>query len=405
MPRHFENWLKAYIEHTRGSEAPTLFHFWTGVSTIAGALRRHICVNELTYEITPNFYIVLVAPAGIATKSTTLNLGMDLLTNVPDVRFGPSSGSWQGVGDTMQESTIYFKKNKDDPAEKPKAMSAITCAASELGTFLRPDDGQAMSFLTDMWDGKVHTYQHRTKHSGGIEIINPWINLIGATTPSWIKSNVPETMIGDGLMSRIVFIYGDKKRHLVARPSKVYVASEFYESKSKLVEDLVEIASLVGEVQYSDKADEWMDIWYKKLYESRSPHMASERLNPYIARKQTHIIKMAMVLSVAKRSTLVLELEDFLEAEKLLSESEASMIKVFESIGIVDDAKQVAELVAFVRAFERISGDDLYYNCCHNIMQFKDFKNALTIALKGNLIRSVNVDGKLVLEPVKRTVN
>jgi hypothetical protein len=78
VPRHFKHWLKAYLDYTSASEAPDAFHFWTGVSTIAGALRRHVWVEQHIFQWIPNFYIIFVAPAGVATKSTTLNLGMGL---------------------------------------------------------------------------------------------------------------------------------------------------------------------------------------------------------------------------------------------------------------------------------------------------------------------------------------
>src|SRR5262245_37982800 len=97
------------MDFTRHSEAPSLFHFWTGVSTIAGALRRRVWQEQHLFQWIPNFYIVLVAPAGIATKSTTLNLGMGLLERVAGVHFGPESGSWQGLGDALAASTEYFK--------------------------------------------------------------------------------------------------------------------------------------------------------------------------------------------------------------------------------------------------------------------------------------------------------
>ena len=67
-----EGWLKTYVAHMRFNEAPSSFHFWVGVGTIAGALRRKVWTDHLTYQYTPNFYIILVAPPGVATKSTAI---------------------------------------------------------------------------------------------------------------------------------------------------------------------------------------------------------------------------------------------------------------------------------------------------------------------------------------------
>src|SRR5574343_321589 len=72
MPRNYQNWLRAYVAFTADSESPDDFHFWTGVATIAGALRRRVWIDMRKFQWTPNFYIILVGPPGIATKSTSI---------------------------------------------------------------------------------------------------------------------------------------------------------------------------------------------------------------------------------------------------------------------------------------------------------------------------------------------
>lgn len=388
MARNFPHWLKAYIEYTRASESPTSFHFWTGVSTIAGALRRRVWQEQYLFQWIPNFYIIFVAPAGIATKSTTLNLGMGLLEKVPNVHFGPESGSWQGLGDALADSAEYFKWKNALGGEELLPMSAVTVAASELGTFLRPDDEHAMSFLTDAWDGRKRKFNHKTKHSGEIEIKRPCLNIIGATTPSWLQRNMPENMIRDGLMSRVVFVYADTKRQYVSLPSRSVKSVEFLKMEKALVEDLTAISTMVGEYKFVDEIEKeggWMDIWYKNHHTSSGTHMASDRYGGYKARKQTHMVKLAIVLAASKREELTITVEDIEEANALLVDAESSMIKVFESVGVVDEAKHVAEIVTFVRAYGWLNSQELY-KLCHNIMQEKDFKQALRLAIEGDLL-------------------
>lgn len=389
MKRNFSNWLKAYIEYTRASESPTAFHFWTGVSTIAGCLRRRVWQEQHLFQWIPNFYIVFVAPAGIATKSTTLNLGMGLLEQVEGIKFGPESGSWQGLGDALAEATEFFKWRNELGEEVMIPMSAVTVAASELGTFLRPDDEHAMSFLTDAWDGRKREFKHKTKHSGQIDIRRPCLNLIGATTPSWLQRNMPENMIRDGLLSRVVFVYAEKKRHFVSLPSRTIRGAEFLAMEKKLVEDLRQIAFMTGNYEFAKEIEReggWMDVWYANHHSNRSTSMASDRYGGYIARKQTHLVKLAIVIAASKRNELNIEVEDIEEAAALLTEAEGSMIKVFESVGVVDEAKHIAEVVAFVRVYKWITVPELY-RLCHNIMQEKDFKQAIRLAIEGDLLK------------------
>src|SRR5882724_6945920 len=100
MPRHFPHWLKAYCDYTQASESPLAFHFWTGVSCVSAVMKKRVWRDELIFKWTPNFYIILVAPAGIASKSTSLGLGYNLLRQCKNaksqelVQFGPDSMTW-----------------------------------------------------------------------------------------------------------------------------------------------------------------------------------------------------------------------------------------------------------------------------------------------------------------------
>lgn len=409
MPRHFKNWLREYCRFTEHSEAPTDFHFWTGVSTIAACLRRRVWKDELHFKWTPNFYIVFVAPAGIATKSTTLGIGYRLLERIAEKNklfFGPDSMTWQGLGKEFEKAVAYhaYKDPKTGLDEKV-LMSPLTCSVSELGTFLRPDDTSLISFLTDMWDGKERPFRHTTAVSGKIEPANPWLNIIAATTPSWLENNFPPGLISEGIGSRIVFIYAEHKRKLVAYPSRQGRAADYHETEKKLCDDLEDMCQMIGPYDLTDDAYIWGEAWHKNHNSGpQSTAMASGRYGGYLARKQTHLHKLAMILAAAKSSTLLITREDLIEADAILASTEASMIRVFESMGSVDEAKYVAELVSFVKAHKWISGKDLY-RCCFNIMPEFQFKQALRIAIEGDLLEVENRTGVRGVKLKPRTIN
>lgn len=403
MPRHYPHWLKAYMEYTRAAEAPNSFHFWTGVSTIAGALRRRIWRDEHLFQWTPNFYIILVGPAGFVTKSTSIDLGMNLLRKVPDIKFGPESLTWQALGESFQEAMEYVDWTDDKGLPAPFKMSALTIPISELGTFLSVDDTKFVSFLTTMWDGREHPFLHKTRTQEVISIERPWLNIIGATTPTWIRNNIPDRMIGEGLMSRVVFIYADKKRQLTAYPSRVVRGVDHAAMETKLVEDLSHISLLKGKVGLSNEAFTWGEDWYIKHHEARPAHLASERFGGYLARKQGHMHKLAMILSISKRDTLIIEKEDLEEANLILTEAEGSMIKVFESMGIVDEARRVAELLAFVRVYKWIVPNELY-RLCSNTMSQQDFTTSLRAAIESDLFK-IEIQGGKRGVALNRTVH
>ena len=334
MPRHFPNWLKAYSEFTSNSEAPYDMHFWVGVSTVAGALRRRVWIDQRQYQWTPNFYVVLVAPPGVATKSTTIRVGHSLLRQVEGIHFGPDSLTWQALAESLADSQDLVPLDNTIPIESQEflSMSCITCSVKELGTFLDPQDSKMMSVFTHLWDGQVEPFTHATKTQGTIHVENPWINIISATTPAWLQANMPKEIIGGGLASRMVFVYAETKEHLIAYPSRLSRASDYYEMEEKLAEDLQRIATLVGEYRLPDKVMDYGTKWYEDFWRNRPTHLASERFGGYISRKKTHVHKVAMVLAACKRDELVITLEDLKEAIALVTKLERDMLAVFQSI-------------------------------------------------------------------------
>jgi len=214
-------------------------------------------------------------------------------------------------------------------------------------------------------------------------------------------------MIRDGLLSRVVFVYDDKKRHLVSLPSRHIKGKDFYVLETKLVDDLSEISKLAGEFKFTKEVEEekgWMDTWYAAHHSTRKVHMASDRYGGYIARKQTHLVKLAMVLSASRGDSLLITRQDCEEADALLSDAEGSMIKVFESVGVVDEAKHMAEVVQFVRAYGFLTSNEAY-QLCHNIMSEKSFLQAFRLAIEGGLLQVETREGKRGVIPAKRTTH
>lgn len=285
-------------------------------------------------------------------------------------------------------------------------MSCLTIPVSELGTLLKLEDSALVDVLVDLWDGQLSSWGHRTKTQGETEIRNPWLNILGCTTPAWLRAHFPDNLIGGGLTSRIVFVYGDTKRALVPYPDEQMKDEDYRKLEEQLVDDLKEIASMVGPMSLSEEARKWGREWYEKHWTSEKPlHMASDRYSGYLARKQTHIHKLAIILAAARKSSRVIEKEQLIEANDLLNAVEPHMLKVFESIGVVDEAKHIAEIVAFVRAHEWLPSEEIW-RLVMNLMSHKEFDTALKAAVMGGLLKVEIREGKKgVKAPPKEELN
>lgn len=368
------------MEYASFSEAPKHMHFWTAVSTIAGALRRRVWIDMAYFRWHPNFYIILVAPPGIVSKSTTAGIGMSLLKKVPDIRFGPDVVTWQALVTGFAESTMSYEYQGEFHAQ-----SALTIESSEFGNLLNPQDKEMVDLLVSLWDGKPGAFEKKTKGSGCDSVENPWINLIACTTPAWIAGNFPEYMIGGGFTSRCIFVYAEKKAKLVAYPTQV-VPMDLKQTAQKLVDDLSQISLMVGQYELTPEAIDWGQAWYASHFASKHLHLDDERFGGYLARKQTHIHKLAMILAAAEGATLSITAEHLAVAHQMVTDLEPDMQFVFSKIGKTEDAIYAERLIWYVVKRGGCLYQEAYRFVHAHFPKMQDFEAVITGAIRSGYL-------------------
>lgn len=394
--RNFPNWINAYLEYTRFSESPSKFHFWTAVSVMAGALRRRVWIDQKYFVWIPNFYIIFVARPGIVSKSTTADIGMSLLREVPGIHFGPNSLTWQALIQAMHQSV--------DTVEIPAtgeifASSAFTIVASELGSLLDFSDRAMIDVFVDLWDGRK-TWSKRTKLDGEELIENPFINIVGCTTDAWIGENFSKYLLGGGFTSRTIFVYGKAKRHLVAYPADQFSA-QHSSLRQLLIQDLEAISQLSGEYTLSADAKKWGSEWYAEhnaRYTQLNP--ADEGLASFLARKQTFIHKLAMVLAAAQRDDLLITFEDIKFAAGMVSAIEQEIEDVFGKMGERDEVKDTQLLAAILKHHKAMTQQALY-RAVYNRMGTEQFAAALRGLTMANYVKLQATGNEILITWIK----
>ena len=395
--RRCKNWLQDFIKYASIGEAPIKMYFWTGVSTIAGALRRKVWIDQKIFTWTPNFYIIFVAPPGIISKTTTINVGMDLLREVSGIKFGPDIVTWQKL---VEDIAAAAETVIDPKTGESFIMSSLTIAAGEFGTLVSTTDREMIDILVALWDGQRGTLRKATKSSGSDTIKNPWFNIIACTTPTWITENFPEYMIGGGFVSRCVFIYADKKRQLSAYPAD-QVTSEYPKLRADLIADLEEISQLVGEVTLDAEAKAWGIKWYENHWNSGHFNLPPEQFGGYLARKQTHIHKLAMVISAAYSDSLVLSMNDLQMASDMIDALEYDMPKVFSQIGRTQSTQALSTLLEIVFARGAVSKESLFRSLSRKCT-WQEFTQVLTSATQAGFVSVENRDGTIFIVQGKK---
>lgn len=336
-----QNWLDDFVDYASFGETPARIMRWVGVSTIAAALRRKVFIDQEIFQWSPNFYILLVAPPGEVMKSTSMQIGLDLLKRIEDengdpaIDFGAQSTTWQQLFVHMEESVRTYTL----PDGELFDASCITVALSEMGSLFDPNDAQMITTLTDLWDGRLGEIVKETKTSGNNVIKNPWINLFGCTTPEWIAKNFSAGLIGEGFGSRLVCLYAEQGDKFIAYPKEQNATKGARRGpvEDALVARLQEMAGYAGPFQMTPEAIRWGIAWYEEYRTARRklpPQMVS-----LVVRKQTNLHKLAMVLSCAKGRFPIIDVEEMEEALAMLDEVEQDGKKVFGFAGKSEESR------------------------------------------------------------------
>lgn len=388
MSRNFPNWLQAYTDYTNYLEAPTSFHYFSGISAISGALHRKVWFDQGFFKWYPNFYIIFVARPGIASKSTSIDAAISILRDVPGIHIGPSSLTWQALVQHMGNVTEQVDIDGD-----LHTMSSLSFAASELGVFLDFRNREMVDVLVDLWDGKTGSWEKLTKMSGMETVVNPWIAFIAGTTPSWLGANVSESIMSGGLSSRCIFVYGERKRHLTAYLKKS-VSKDFVDTRQKLLTDLETISLIKGEYTLTREAELWGEQWYEQLWNNTPAHLHGHRFEGYVSRKQTHLHKLAITLSAAQKDERIITIDNLQEADTLLTGVEADMIEALRAVGRIPASQLLENLVAWIKQKGTVNYAECYrfltpyatHQDCESILRMASDAGFVKIVQVGNVV-------------------
>ncbi len=336
------------------------------------------------FKFVPNFYIILVGPPGIATKTTAIRMGSSLARSVPGVKYGPAAMTWQVLPKILKEGIEVIKY---------RGKNQVTCSASfavsELGTLIDPGDKNMIDMLVDIWDANDEAWEKRTKGSGDDKVYNPWINIIAGTTPAWLSEHYPKQMLGGGFTSRCVFAYSDRKDKLVAYPKDLMTDSR-EALRPSLIHDLGEINKISGEYSLSKEAKEWGVEWYHELYKN-PPKIAlgEDQAHGYLSRKQALVHKLAIVQNASKTDELEISLRTLQDAATIFTSLEQGMAKVFESIYATRTQEVTGRIVDIVRnSGNRAMMRDLVYRTVWKQVTLKDFNAAVDSAVAAGKIET-----------------
>ena len=270
-------------------------------------MERRIFFDKTFYKVYPNIALVLLAPTGKCRKSSATNialsLGRSVNLNVLSERVTPEA-LITSLGERAESCGLVY--------------------APELAVFLgRQKYLEGMvPLLTTLFDAP-DVWKSTTIIRGEASLTNVALSLLGASTLEWFVDALPREAFSGGFMSRLLFVVQEDTDRTFALP----VRPEGFRWES-LREDLEQIQKIRGEVVLSKESRDWYEHWYIKHH--KAP-VFDEKFAGYHERKPDHLLRMAMLLTVADTGLLELQLPAFEAALGILNWWEIKLPGVFST--------------------------------------------------------------------------
>lgn len=302
-------WIHDYIEWTRSTEPPTVFHFFIAAAVFGNALARRVYFDKGAYQVYPNVCAMILAPSGRCRKTSAANLGASLVLG---------SGGIVVADKTTPEALI--------DALQGGANALIY--AQELAVFLGKQKYQEgmVPLLTTLFDCPKE-WTSKTIGRGPVTLIDVSLSAILCSTVDWLQSGIAVDAFGGGFMSRFLFVVQEHTSRSFPLPPPLNK-----DTKNRLITELAGLLKVKGAFELMPSAQKWYEDWYQH----RSIPSSSDKVFAgYFERKPDHLLRLAMIMRTSmedRGGDFKLRKEDLIHADKILSWLEDWMPSAFDQI-------------------------------------------------------------------------
>lgn len=388
---NFQKWRV----YTAGLASPDNFVNWGFRYVIAAALQRRVWIPSGETKLFPNIYPVLVGPAGVG-KGNVIRYVNAILSHHKLKDFkgnaGPTPIETEAMGFAvqMEKEKAAERDNAgkldDDPLLIPIASDAVTYEAliqtmarsrrsinfveysekhgrdmmrieshsslafclEEMSSLLRKNTESTVNFLLQAYDCG-EKYEYRTKHAGVDRVLRLCLNFLAGTTPEFMQEVFDDRLMSQGFSSRAFFIYASKNRkHQFFIPK---LTTEQEVSREDIKKHVLELTKLYGQIQLAPETVIWLEEWWKDYSEHPEKRASrSAKMDAYYARKNIHVMKVAMATHFGESTSLEIPQARFEEAMQTLHEEEKTMHLALSFTGTNPLAKMSQKVLDLLRS-------------------------------------------------------
>lgn len=295
-------WLQRILHATDELESPKSFWYWASLAAIAAVVKDNVWLNRGgAFKQYPNIYVMLLARSGLR-KGPPINLAKRLVTKVNNTRIINGRSSIQAILKEM--GTAYTI-----PGGKVINKSDAFIISSELSASL-VDDKATMNILTDLYDRLYNEGEWKSLlKMETFNLKDPIVSMLVGTNEPHFRDFFAEKDVQGGFIGRM-FVIAESKKH---RTNSLINDLEHPFNDDLFLPHLRAISKLSGEFQSLHKTDagEIFTRWYTELDQV---YDKVEDKTGTLERIGESVIKVSMLLSLARSTDLIINEQDINEA-------------------------------------------------------------------------------------------
>ena len=296
------NLLDDILEQHKEYESPLEFWRWAGLAAISAIIKDNVWLERAgLYNLYANIYVMFHATSGLR-KGVPVNYAKRLVRAINNTKIISGRSSIQGI--LKKLSTAYTQ-----PGGKVINKATAFICSSELSASL-VEDKAATDILTDLYDRIYNEGDwERLLASDSVNLKDATVTMLTATNEAHSEDFLKKKDIQGGFVGRTFIIYADR----INKINPLIDSVENPPDDKRIIEYLRATSKLKGPFKSLSKteAGELYKQWYTPFMQGI---IGKEDETGTLARFGDSVLKVAMLLALAKSPELEIDIESMQEA-------------------------------------------------------------------------------------------
>lgn len=356
------------------------------------------------FRVFPNQYVMLIGNPG-TRKNTAINSVKYLLRDAGYRAFSASktrkekflqdleTGMMDDIGEVKHRTgadvvmkNLFGADDVDDTTgQEPKEVMIV---APEFNTFLPAGDLEFLGDLGELWDwdDEKTFFKYRLRNAKSVHIFQPTISILSGNTHDGFQQMFPTQAMGQGIIPRFILVHGEPSGKKFTFPSagdpklRAEILRCFAQIKEKVT----------GTIVIREDARKALDIIYRSWHD-----LEDQRFKHYSTRRFTHLLKLCIICGAARVSR-VLEMQDILLANSLLTFTETAMPKALGEFGKSRNSEAANKIMsALYETRKPLKLPELWKMVSQDLEKIADLSNLLVNLQNADKIQVVKGEGFL----------